>query len=167
MKSLYIIGSLALMGCAANSSSAPNKNIGTNYNIYIQSTFNASELTDVDTAIQLWRSAIPSLTLNETVSDACPVAEHTICIANSDATATVAFGYTIRDSEMDNATATILPSLQQWNHPELQTTVAHEIGHALGLVHTGEGTLMYPTGDFGATPAVLTQTDIDQFWSLR
>jgi predicted Zn-dependent protease len=47
----------------------------------------------------------------------------------------------------------------------LPQAAAHELGHAMGLVHTGEGTLMAPMPD-EAAPSV-TEADVAQWRSVR
>jgi predicted Zn-dependent protease len=43
--------------------------------------------------------------------------------------------------------------------------IEHEIGHALGLSHTAEGTVMEPV--IHDAPQGITPTDVAQFWSKR
>jgi hypothetical protein len=54
-------------------------------------------------------------------------------------------GYTVY-SEIWLAT----PDLQAYDAAHRQRVIAHELGHAMGLQHTGPGTLMYPAANGGA-----------------
>lgn len=44
-------------------------------------------------------------------------------------------------------------------------TVAHELGHAMGLQHTAVGTLM--AADVPDQASTVTAADVQQFWSIR
>lgn len=57
------------------------------------------------------------------------------------------------------------PILERDSFPLVQRVIAHEMGHSMGLQHTGPGTLMYPYGDKGSL--TVTDADVKQWKLLR
>jgi hypothetical protein len=57
------------------------------------------------------------------------------------------------------------PALVKQTPAMAQRLIAHEMGHAMGLLHTGPGTLMYPYSDLGSL--TVTPTDIAQWRAVR
>jgi hypothetical protein len=69
-------------------------------------------------------------------------------------------GFTIF-TEMWLATPLLLANPPQYQ----QRLIAHEMGHAMGLLHTAAGSLMYPYSDGGAL--TVQQVDINQWYAVR
>jgi hypothetical protein len=166
---------LGAMGCSASVSDNSPPKPGLTYSVVIQNTFSASELADVEAGIAMWETAVPELHLTVSLSDVCPSAPHTVCVGNNQTVSSTVLGYTVRDQSNDSAKTTLYPVEQQFDHTELQTTACHELGHALGLLHTQ---VWEPSIDNATTPTLMywnyqgqshsiTKTDLQQFWSMR
>lgn len=59
----------------------------------------------------------------------------------------------------------VAPDFEQMSASSSQRVFAHEMGHAMGLLHTGPGTLMYPYGDKGSK--TVTVADVAQWYHVR
>ncbi len=57
------------------------------------------------------------------------------------------------------------PKLEGMPVEKAQWALAHELGHAMGLLHTGPGTLMYPYYEGAAH--VVTPADVEQWKAMR
>jgi hypothetical protein len=57
------------------------------------------------------------------------------------------------------------PLLERASPAQRQRLIAHELGHAMGLLHTGPGTLMYPYASGGAM--TVTPADVAQWYAVR
>jgi hypothetical protein len=168
-----LVALLGMVGCTSNLSQTTQP--GLQYQVVIDNTFTVSQIADLEAGYHMWQLAVPTLRLSVLVSDTCLSAPHVVCVGNNAETSATLLGYTVRDAQQDSALTTIYPALQQFNHVELQTTAAHELGHAMGLIHTQDWrdsvdnsttpTLMY--WNYLGQAHQITSTDLQQFWSLR
>ena len=162
---LYVFVVALLAGCGGPSRSDAGERPPLAYTVVIDARFTAAETDDIVRGIDLWCGAVPELTVRVRTGDRCPDGDHVLCVQTSSVPSPIVLGHTQRDEAHDRAMTTLFPVLQQFNRTELTTTAAHELGHALGLVHTGAGTLMAPSYDEQAHD--VTSADVDQLWSIR
>ena len=180
---------LLCIGCVAR------PGMPTSYNVYISSDFSDSEVVDIEEGMNAWSSFgdyAPTFAFNITnnLPDEDNVAWTDIVIKKADINYLKSrggdlneIGITILKSELDhieedkfninpkNIGATIyIPGLANFTggDTECSAVVSHETGHAMGLHHTGAGTIMCPTLDCdGIQVNAPTCADIKYYCSLR
>jgi hypothetical protein len=171
MKSVAILAALAaLTGCAHP--------MGDHYHIVVSPRFSLQIQDEIlRTAGPSWAAASKSISFDYVVSD-CD--EHTfpgeICympatqheVAEMCSTSPTSVGCTIRDESTDSAYTKLSDTAANGHRltsDERMRIEQHELGHALGLEHTGAGTIMCATTD--CEPDSVTCQDVEQFWSVR
>jgi predicted Zn-dependent protease len=144
---------------------------GSHYQVKIDPNFSADQQDQVFHSIEKWQDVSSNSVTFNTVIASCNIAndKNEICVhassqaqINSLSGTDNYSGYT--EAEGNNSDVYIpLDTLQPG--AIFLTTIEHELGHALGLVHTGKGTVMCASSTCAA-PEV-TCADIQQYDSLR
>lgn len=150
------------------------------YSVVIDSSFTPEEMSLTVAALQQWEdattlTAMPvSFTITTDGSCTPEAGEAKICIHRStvgflDAKAdnTTSLGLTNWDRHDDASNVWISPidTSNQSGWSLFQVTTAHELGHAMGLHHTGAGSLM--CWEVGCVSDAVTKTDVSQYLELR
>lgn len=156
-----LIACLAVTGCAG-----PR---GEHYTVAIDPAM-AEETPVILAALDDW-SGNTAVTFT-TVIAACPgLKDGLICIVRDDGGVTArgvtagglrTLAYTHVDSAIDGGIVHLDLSHPTW---PMQTIAAHEIGHAMGLQHTGPGAIM--SVDLPHASLTVTSEDAAQWRSLR
>jgi hypothetical protein len=150
------IAALALIGC-----------FGSDYTTHLDTGFAPSVLAATKAAAADWEANVP---VKITVADgACPPGAHAnglICmhpvalLPSLPWEPGITLGFTILTDMW------IAETLAEKMSPALlQRLIAHEMGHAMGLEHTGPGTLMDPYSDEGAL--TVQPADAQQWLNIR
>ena len=161
MKKLLII---CLLGCHTQPSN--------NYSAYLSPELSDIIRTETIENFGKWELAAAQYDLHFTIVDdyeSC----NDYCFSYYDASykelntspGTTYVGWT-HCTSYDCTQGTIYLDDQLTDDNEQRTMIAHEIGHSLGLVHTGPGTLMFP-GYGKGQPNAITCGDIEQYASVR
>jgi hypothetical protein len=152
----------AMLGCMP---AAP----ATAYRVCFAQTFTATEVEAGLAAIDDWSTHIPELRLTPIMGGECGIQnppEPTIDVApgfHNEGTGGLTYYY--RNYDREYGLVTIDTWLEGQPGFTLQQVMAHEFGHAMGLVHTGSGTIMcWSTGC--QSPGV-TALDVAQWRSIR
>lgn len=163
----------AFIGCA---------NYSDGYEINISPKFSTDQIDTITSAAQSWLNAVndPRQLKFTAVIRECDVGntnrDHVICIfpesqemtdmrcIASEAHGLYPIGCTHRSDFSDTANISISKDIITDN-AQLLMVSAHEIGHAMGLSHTGAGTIM--CSSVGCTSLAPTCKDVNQYVSLR
>ena len=139
---------------------------GTQYSVYIDPKFSVDQQAAIVSAAQSWE-AVTSARFTFQVGPCGGVHDGEICVL-------VASPGTLSPGQMGATVVETFPSVDGGesaldatvtDESEFQQLAAHEIGHAMGLVHTARGTLMFWEAHGQAhTP---TPADVAQWSSLR
>lgn len=141
---------------------------GTDYHVIVDSTVSARMVEATVQAVEMWKAAVP-VTMDVTMSDTCKRADHVICVHEvlpaqiEQVMGDYKWGGTERGPDVDGADVWI--TAHNIPDDELHVVIAHELGHAQWLNHTGPGTLM--DGIPATQSHIITATDIQQWKSLR
>lgn len=161
-----LAGLIALSGCAVATNGVPSAE-RTRVVVFVDPAF-GSQTEAALSAVDSWTQADPSLSLDVQIG-ACASGPSVVCIV-SDPTEPGAganggneVGVTARAAD---GSAVCRIFVNQFGPAGAQApqafawAVAHELGHAMGLVHTGAGTLMAPT--FAEAATAPTAADVAQ-----
>lgn len=173
------VATLALGVCACGAAaptSGPEASRTMTYEVSVDPGL-SSILPEVVAASDSWQTAVPGLTLNVAVQT-CTLSPDEICLvaaSGDDCGGTDGADGSLLGCERPqtwggSAIGIFLGALTargagvpQFFALEVQTTVAHELGHALGAVHIGAGNLMAPI--ISETSETPTAADVADFWS--
>jgi hypothetical protein len=171
---------LLLVGCMTNAVAEPDpvKSVPSNdYIIYISPSFTADQQRALTQAVAAWQDTLlwghqPAI-LSAVIADGCDMCEDSIVITPNTAANIQsqtgddgAIGVTYYHQGVVDW-ATIQDSTDGWDNSfeNFYLTALHELGHGMGLKHTGPGTVM--CADTGCAVNWVTQTDINQWATLR
>lgn len=164
---IFIAAALCLSACT-NAEPPP-----TGYSVAMDPAFTADQTEALVAAFEDWKAAIPELKLTYTVAACTQPAPQQVCVhpvtAPPDTSqeiigetypgpAASADVYVFVDRMQPVGAATTQAQL-------LQQTMAHELGHAMGLRHAAAGTLM--AADAAEQSPTVTADDVAQFRSVR
>ena len=157
------------------------------YTVYLDG-FTTDQQQSALNAVGDWTTEIPFLSLNVVIGSCSGIHNHEICMHQSSDPKMFCFGGTcgwfgytrtkVGDSSLGDTTGKggrdggevwiNIPAVEQDipTYPlALQTTIAHEMGHAMGLKHHYTKCLMNPYIQYGSP--TITQDDIAQFFYVR
>jgi hypothetical protein len=156
------------LGAAACSSPAAD---GLSYDVLVDPSFEMDQQGAAVSAIGDWTEAVAQLKLTYSVgSCASPTAEQ-ICLlpsyAQPDPPVQIV-GTTYRGAAESGTVYIYVNRIEAIASDAMgltRQTVAHELGHAMGLQHAGVDTLM--AANVSDQAATVTAADVAQFWAVR
>jgi hypothetical protein len=149
---------------------------GNNYTACILPGFSATEQSEVIGMLHAWERAVPvhfqivigGEELRQECSDQCFTVEPSTTAQLAQESGSDVIGWTHYSSDCDCGYVqldTQFGTTPFWDQVR-RTMIAHEIGHAMGLVHVPAGHLMYP-GYGPDQPYAITCGDVRQWAELR
>lgn len=153
---------LVLTGCAETPAGS--------YLVKVDPSFTPTEQAAVFESVDQWRSATPALSIAAELSTCDGAPDGRICVRPDHDAGPGLLGVTTREywttpSGGEKAdTALYVERIAR--HPGMfVAAAAHELGHAMGLVHTGPGTVM--CHDVGEMAMGVTDADAEQWKAVR
>lgn len=165
VSSLVLSASLMLAGLGCHS-------LPKSLDIYSSPSFSDHEQVLIIKSVEKWETVIPIILKFHIEDHDCNNTENSICIVpstylklNADNNIKFAIGNCQNDLWSDTAYITIATDTLKYNPREYQWVIMHELGHAFGLDHDVNNTLM--TYDYNDASINITCLDIKQFNALR
>jgi len=171
---LLLAATFALGGCAGRATEPVETQVagalvvhdpaGWRYTVVLDTSLTFDQAENAVVATEMW-AAVPGLSF-DLQSAACTAGDaHTICVQGAtnetlEKMGDGVAGSTRRDEAHDGAVVLLGQRL-----PYADRIAAHELGHAMGLVHAGEGTIMCATS--GCAALTVEAADVAQFESTR
>jgi hypothetical protein len=175
-------------GCSVGSAPKPGMSytvmVDPNFTVYYLpdgSVNNVLLMPDILTALDSWTALIPALNLKVVIGKPTGAAQEIGLVAGTTEQQTAdsiqehedLAGWTTPNRDNDSASivlfgAAMRATATKYNIPWdtfAQMVVAHELGHAMGLFHTGTGTLM--CANPGCAVPAPTTLDVIQFQRVR
>jgi hypothetical protein len=152
---------LTLVATALSAGCAP---LPDRYDVRVSDQFTDEQIAGIRQAVDAWNAGLGAHVLSVEVGSPCDPAPDvcvqptTLAANNARSGGTETWGYTQKERWVYLDT----DAVPEADFPQV---AAHELGHAMGLVHTGPGTLMCASAKC-ASPTV-TQADDDQWYELR
>jgi hypothetical protein len=155
-----------LAGCSASPADSLD------YAVLIDPSFAMDQQGAAAAGIEDWAAAVPQLKLTyATGTCGATPSPQQVCIqpeyAEPDPPVQVV-GTTYRGAEDSGTVYIFVNRIDAMAGDAMgltQQTVAHELGHAMGLQHTAAGTLM--AADVSDQAPTVTAADVAQFWAIR
>ena len=163
-----LVGSALFLSACTNTEPPP-----TEYSVAVDPTFTPDQTDALVAAFENWKAAVPELTLTYTIAACDNPAPQQVCVhpvtAPPDAALEI-IGETYPGPSASANVYVFVDRMQPVGEATsqaalMQQTMAHELGHAMGLRHAASGTLMAANA-IEQSPTV-TSDDVSQFWSLR
>lgn len=163
IKTLLIVASL-VVGCGKPTP-------GDSYTVLIDPTFSTDERAGIDTSIQDWRTHVP-VTFNIVAMSCNDLTPGVICVRAVDhaevlrrANPPMPTAWSCTHRSDNDGSIVYLDSTRYQGQDAWKQNVTHELGHAMGLAHDREGTVMCL--DVTCSAINVTDADVRQWKSLR
>jgi hypothetical protein len=145
----------------------------TEYSVAMDPAFTDDQTEALVAAFENWKTAVPELKLTYAIAACTSPAPQQVCVhpvtAPPDASMEI-IGETYPGPSASANVYVFVDRMQPVGEATsesalMQQTMAHELGHAMGMRHTAAGTLMAANA-VQQSPTV-TADDVAQFWSVR
>ena len=172
MRLAALLSFASLAGCAPALASC--NVLGEVYSVHVSPNFPQAYREAIDGALASWQALLPGdIEISDLTVDDCDAQplpelgpERRICLRAVEDLGAIVTGRTYRYPLTDSSDIYISMSLTE-RMPDggPQTDIAHELGHAFGLEHTQEGTVMY--WEYSGQSSAPTCDDAAQFLAIR